>query len=167
MSWMSTGYEQVLSYTGEMQVNAWDSKTGSGEQLAAKSFALYPAGEEAAQALGPREIAPEDLLVETEFLRAAYLGAAEYDGHKADLVYLQNLSDKTREFYLEFAWDEEMTYGSYELEPFQEIVVPHNRVVSVWGGEEQATLCIRKMDEEGYYSDYEETFRFTLREPDE
>lgn len=167
MSWMSTGYEQVLSYTGEMQVKAWDSKTGSGEQLAAKSFALYPAGEEAAQVLGPREITPKDLLVETEFLRAAYLGAAEYDGHKADLVYLQNLSDKTREFYLEFAWDEEMTCNSYELEPFQEIVVPHNRVVSVWGGEEQATLCIRKMDEEGYYSDYEETFRFTLREPDE
>ena len=80
---------------------------------------------------------------------------------------MQNLSDKTREFYLEFTWDEEMTYGSYELEPFQEIVVPHNRVVSVWGGEEQATLCIRKMDEEGYYSDYEETFRFTLRDPDE
>ncbi len=107
--WQATGYDRVLCHSGNALIYYVDSETGEyrdGEV----PFAIYPEGEEAASVLAPRELTPEQLLLENEAVRIGYLGTVRNtQENPCHIFYVENLLEKEIRFTYGFAAQDTQT----------------------------------------------------------
>lgn len=168
MQWRTTGYDRVLSYSAKIEIYSWDS-VGDAPKY---PFEYYPEGTEGAAVISKRQVAEEDILLENESIRVAYLGAQQYRNTKADLIYLCNLTDEYQEIQLKLAYGDEQEdntgYDTKYLEPGQEAIYLAYRSTSVGSTGIPANLWVGICDlEYGNFSFYTDNgIDFTVWDPE-
>ncbi len=119
-------YGKTLKLSGEIFIGP--SSEDWREDDKTYPFTIYPEGEEAAKALKPREIKPEQIIYQDEFMLFAYLGTEVTNEAATSLYYAVNLSDIELEAHIsttrrDLEEDEARGYGvDRVLRPGEEVL---------------------------------------------
>ncbi|MBR4866802.1 MAG: toll/interleukin-1 receptor domain-containing protein [Clostridia bacterium] len=105
LQWRSTGQDAVLEYSGKFDITNPDNRKDP--QRALYPFTVYPQGEAAARELSVRQLTAEEILIENEYIRVAYLGSREVNDSNGDMFYFLNLTEEDQKFDFSLLYENE------------------------------------------------------------